>query len=319
MEIIVKEEEIKEKNGKEEVSIQGRIIREFIRIATSDRLIGPKIKDGTFRKKVIEPPWKCPDGYSFLRVSVSNFEVEILTPPEVVSGMAVLQLHGGGYIGKLKNAYRSFAKNYSDMRGGMRVFSADYRVAPQNPYPAALQDAYRSYCFLVNLGYSGNQIILAGDSAGGGLCLSLCAYLRKKEKPMPAAAVLMSPWTDLTASGASYEENYTKDPLFGNTKESMIYNGEYYGSHDPAEPYISPLFGDFTGFPPMLFQAGSIEMLLSDTTEAVKKAREAGCKVQETIYEGMFHVFQMALNRIPESEAAWQEVTDFVNQIEEIC
>ena len=239
----MKEEIQKEGNGKEEISIQAKIIREFIRIATSDRLIGPKIKDGTLRKKVIEPPWKCPEGYSFLRVSLKNFEVEIVTPPKILSGMVVLQLHGGGYIGKLKNAYRSFAKNYSDMRGGIRVFSADYRVAPQNPYPAALQDAYQSYCFLLNLGYAGNQVILAGDSAGGGLCLALCAYLREKGKPMPAAAVLMSPWTDLTASGSSYKENYTKDPLFGNTKESMIYNGEYYGSHDPSDPYLSTLCG----------------------------------------------------------------------------
>ena len=313
----MKEEIQKEGNGKEEISIQAKIIREFIRIATSDRLIGPKIKDGTLRKKVIEPPWKCPEGYSFLRVSLKNFEVEIVSPPKILSGMVVLQLHGGGYIGKLKNAYRSFAKNYSDMRGGIRVFSADYRVAPQNPYPAALQDAYQSYCFLLNLGYAGNQVILAGDSAGGGLCLALCAYLREKGKPMPAAAVLMSPWTDLTASGSSYKENYTKDPLFGNTKESMIYNGEYYGSHDPSDPYISPLFGEFTGFPPMLFQVGSIEMLLSDTTEAVKKARKAGCWVKETVYEGMFHVFQMALNRMPESEDAWQEVADFINQMKE--
>lgn len=304
----MKEEILKEEDGKEEISIQAKIIREFIRIATSDRLIGPKIKDGTLRKKVIEPPWKCPEGYSFLRVSLKNFEVEIVTPPKILSGMVVLQLHGGGYIGKLKNAYRSFAKNYSDMRGGIRVFSADYRVAPQDPYPAALQDAYQSYCFLLNLGYAGNQIILAGDSAGGGLCLALCAYLREKGRPMPAAAVLMSPWTDLTASGASYKENYTKDPLFGNTKESMIYNGEYYGSHDPSDPYISPLFGEFTGFPPMLFQVGSIEMLLSDTTEAVKKARKAGCWVKETVYEGMFHVFQMGMMMMPESKRAWKEI-----------
>ena len=98
----------------------------------------------------------------------------------------------------------------------------------------------------------------------------------------------------------------------------MIYNGEYYGSHDPADPYISPLFGEFTGFPPMLFQVGSIEMLLSDTTEAVKKAREAGCEVKETIYDGMFHVFQMAMNRMPESERAWEEVAQFVNGVPEI-
>jgi len=291
-------------------------MRELIHIAVSDRLIGPKIQDGTFRKheNEMEPPWKCPEGYSILRIQAGKCEVEILTPPQILSGMAVLQLHGGGYIGKMKNAYRNFAKNYSDMRGGMKVFSVDYRVAPENPYPAALHDAYHAYHFLFSLGYRGEQIILAGDSAGGGLCLALCGYLRDKGEQMPAAAVLMSPWTDLTASGASYEENYTKDPLFGNTKESMIYNGEYCGAHDPADPYISPLFGDFTGFPPMLFQVGSIEMLLSDTTEAAKKARAAGCSVQETVYEGMFHVFQMAFNRMPESEDAWLEVAEFINR-----
>lgn len=302
---------------KEQISIQGKIIRELIHIATSERLLGPKIQDGTFRKRVIEPPWKCPEGYSLLRIQVSSCDVEVLTPPNIMSEMVVLQLHGGGYIGKLKNVYRNFAKNYSDMRGGMKVFSVDYRVAPKHPYPAALKDAYRSYCSLLDLGYEGRQIILAGDSAGGGLCLALCAYLREQKKPMPAAAVLMSPWTDLTASGVSYEENYTKDPLFGNTRESMIYNGEYYGKHDPADPYISPLFGDFTGFPPMLFQVGGVEMLLSDTVEAAKKARAAGCEVKETVYEGMFHVFQMALNRIPESEQAWQEVTEFINGLPE--
>lgn len=302
---------------KEDISIQAKMVREFIRIVTSERLLGPKIQDGTFRKRVIEPPWHCPDKYSMLKVQLKSCELEILTPPVINSDLAILQLHGGGYIGKLKNAYRDFAKEYSDMRGGMKVFTLEYRVAPEHPYPAALQDACQAYCFMQDMGYRGNQIVLAGDSAGGGLALALCGYLKEKGKELPKAAVLMSPWTDLTASGPSYEENYTKDPLFGNTRESMIYNGEYYGEHDPADPHISPLFGDFTGFPPMLFQVGSIEMLLSDTTEAVKKARAAGCTVQETIYEGMFHVFQMAMNRMPESQKAWEEITQYINQLPE--
>lgn len=301
----------------EEISIQAKVVRSLIRMATSDRLIGPKIQDGTFRKKVVEPAWNCPTDYSLMRIKVKHCDVEILTPPKIMSGMVVLQLHGGGYIGKLKNVYRNFARNYSDMRGGMKVYTVDYRVAPKHPYPAALYDTYDAYSMLLNLGYQSKQIILAGDSAGGGLCLALCAYLRDHGMPLPAAAVLMSPWTDLTASGVSYEENYTKDPLFGNTKESMIYNGEYYGKEDPANPYISPLFGEFKGFPPMLFQVGSIEMLLSDSLDAARKAEEAGCQVDLTVYEGMFHVFQMALNRIPESEQAWQEVTDYINSIEE--
>ena len=188
---------------KEDISIQAKMVREFIRIVTSERLIGPKIQDGTFRKRVIEPTWHCPDEYSMLRLKIKNCDIEILTPPEVRSGMVVLQLHGGGYIGRLKNAYRDFAKYYSDMRGGMRVFTLDYRVAPKHPYPAALNDAYQAYCFLQGIGYSGDQIILAGDSAGGGLALALCGYLRDRKLTLPSAAVLMSPWTDLTASGLS--------------------------------------------------------------------------------------------------------------------
>ena len=300
---------------KKEVSIRGKIIRECIRIATSERILGPKIKDGTFRKNVVEPPWWCPDGYHLLRIRNTHCQMELLSPPKIGSDFVVLQLHGGGYIGKLKNVYRNFAKLYADMAGGMKVLTLDYRVAPKHPFPAALEDAYVAYCFLQNLGYDHKHILLAGDSAGGGLCLSLCGYLRDHGIALPAGCVLMSPWTDLTASGESYETNYTKDPLFGNTKESMIYNGEYYGRKDPSDPYISPLFGEFTGFPDMLYQVGDMEMLLSDSTEAAKKAERAGCRVKLHVYEGMFHVFQMALERMPESVMAWEEVREFIEEI----
>lgn len=127
----------------------------------------------------------------------------------------------------------------------------------------------------------------------------------------------MSPWTDLTASGSSYETNYELDPMFGNTRESMIYNGEYVGDNEPDNPYISPLFGEFNNLPPMLFQVGSIEMLLSDSVDAAKKAKEAGCEVKLNVYDGMFHVFQMALDMLPESQQAWQEVKEFVESVEE--
>ena len=142
-------------------------------------------------------------------------------------------------------------------------------------------------------------------------------YLKDHQESLPAALVLMSPWTDLTASGSSYETNYENDPLFGNTRESMIYNGEYIGANEPDNPYISPLFGDFKGLMPMLFQAGSVEMLLSDSTDAAKKAEEAGCNVKLHVYDGMFHVFQMGLDLMPESKQAWQEVKEFIESIEE--
>lgn len=298
---------------KEKISLKAKIVRDVIKFSTSQHIIGPKIQDGTFRKKLVEPAWHCPDGYLCMPIQMHHFEMELLTPPWEDCGEVVLQLHGGGYIGKMRNVYRDFAVLYSQMKGYRKVLSVDYRVAPGNPYPAALVDALAAYQWLLDVGYRGNQIILAGDSAGGGLALALGLYLRDNRLPLPKCLVMMSPWTDLTASGDSYTENYEKDPLFGNTRESMIYNGEYVADHDPKDPYMSPLFGDYTGLPPMLFQVGSIEMLLSDTLSAAEKARKAGCEVRQTVYEGMFHVFQMGLMRMPESEEAWKEVEEFIS------
>lgn len=297
---------------KEKISLKARLVRDMIKFSTSQHIIGPKIQNGTLRRKWVEPVWHQPDGFVCMPIRMKKFDMELLTPPQEDCGEVILQLHGGGYIGKMKNSYRDFAVLYSQMPGYRKVLTIDYRVAPEHPYPAALQDALTAYQWLLGVGYQGENIILAGDSAGGGLALALCMYLRDHEMPIPKCMVLMSPWTDLTASGVSYTDNYEKDPLFGNTKESMIYNGEYVADSDPEDPYISPMFGDFTGLPPMLFQAGSIEMLLSDTITSAQKAREAGCQVQETIYEGMFHVFQAGMMRMPESERAWKEVEAFL-------
>lgn len=225
----------------------------------------------------------------------------------------VLQLHGGGYIGKMKNAYRDFAVLYAKMPGERAVLSVDYRVAPEDPYPAALEDAYAAYQWLLEMGCKGNQIIVAGDSAGGGLALALCLYLKDKGEPLPKKLVLMSPWTDLAATGDSYETNFEKDPLFGNTTDSMIYSNAYYGENDPKMPYISPLYGDYEGLPPMLFQVGGAEMLLSDSARAAKKAKAAGCEVKLTIYDGMFHVFQLGMKKMKESRDAWKEIEEFVS------
>lgn len=224
----------------------------------------------------------------------------------------ILQLHGGGYIGKMKNAYRDFAVLYAKMPGERAVLSVDYRVAPENPYPAALEDAYAAYQWLLEMGCKGSQIIVAGDSAGGGLALALCLYLKDKGEPLPKKLVLMSPWTDLAATGDSYETNFEKDPLFGNTTDSMIYSNAYYGENDPKTPYISPLYGDYEGLPPMLFQVGGAEMLLSDSARAAKKAKAAGCEAKLTIYDGMFHVFQLGMKKMKESREAWKEIEGFV-------
>ena len=296
-----------------EASVKGRVIAELLSHLTNDLAIGKKIKSGELRKRLKEPAWKVPDCFNMTHIDMGQFTMKLLSSKENPRGdKVILQLHGGGYTGAVRNAYYVFAGLYNEVSHGCSVLTPDYRVAPENPYPAALEDAVASYQWLMDKGYFGEQIILGGDSAGGGLAMALCMYLKDHHMPMPCGIVAMSPWTDLTASGESYETNYEKDPLFGNTKESLIYVNDYAGDHDKMDAYISPLFGDFRDFPPMLIQVGSIEMLLSDSVSVAAKARQQGVKVRLSVYEGMFHVFQMAYLNIPESKRAWAEVGKFI-------
>ena len=349
MERMVRQNRARRKKRRKDksISLAATMSKNVIALATSLHGIGPLIQNGTFRKRVaeIEPPWHPPRGFSLVPIEMPDFSMELLlhqneffsdnsleylktddsNMPEDRAGKedtaerlltenreVVLQLHGGGYIGKMKNAYRDFAVLYARMPGERAVLSVDYRVAPEDPYPAALEDAYAAYQWLLEMGCRGSQIIVAGDSAGGGLALALCLYLKDKGEPLPKKLVLMSPWTDLAATGDSYETNFEKDPLFGNTTDSMIYSNAYYGENDPKTPYISPLYGNYEGFPPMLFQVGGVEMLLSDSARAAKKAKAAGCEVQLTIYDEMFHVFQLGMKKMKESREAWKEIEEFL-------
>ena len=299
-----------------EASVKGRVLADLLSHLTNDLQIGKKIKSGELRKRLKEPPWIVPDCFNMTHIELKNFSMKLLSLKENPSqDHVILQLHGGGYMGAVRNAYYVFAGLYNEVSHGCNVLTPDYRVAPEHPYPAALEDAVASYQWLLDKGYYGEQIIVAGDSAGGGLAMALCMYLKDHHMPMPGGVVAMSPWTDLTASGESYETNYEKDPLFGNTRESLIYVNDYAGDHDKMDCYISPLFGDFRGFPPMLIQVGSLEMLLSDSVSVAAKAREQGIRVRLSIYEGMFHVFQMAYLNIPESKKAWAEVGKFIDVI----
>ena len=227
---------------------------------------------------------------------------------------AVLYCHGGGYTcGQL--GYARVLASKLALSTGCDVLSFEYRLAPEAPYPSAIDDALRVWDYLMYMGIGARDVIVAGDSAGGGLALALCLYAKDHGLPLPAGIITMSPWTDVSLSGASYEENYTIDPLFGNSKENMLYQCSYIGNANPKNPYLSPLFGDFEGFPPMLMQVGAYEVLLDDTRAAAKKARAEGVKVRCSVYDGMFHVFQMGLDLIPESREAWEEVAEYLRII----
>jgi acetyl esterase/lipase len=193
------------------------------------------------------------------------------------------------------------------------VFSLDYRVAPENPFPAALDDAVEAYQYLIHLGFLPNHIIVVGDSAGGGLTLAMTMKLRSMKQPLPKALLTMSAWTDLASSGESYIKNQNLDPMLGDHL-LPLQNHEYVGNHDRKDPYISPVYGTFEAFPPMMMHVGTHEVLESDTLMVAKKASDAGVNVKLTLYRGMFHVFQLAFGLIPESKKAWNEIELFLKE-----
>lgn len=294
------------------LSVRGNLMRDMIRDVMDTSLKQP-IQSGRFRKTPVEPAWVCPAGYLYEIIDAEGHQMEYLQPSGIYTGRVILQLHGGGYIGPMKNVYRKFAVRYSKLSLGGDVLTLDYKVAPEFPYPAALEDAVFAYRWLLEeKKYHHSQIVIAGDSAGGGLALALCLYLKDHQIPMPSGIVTMSAWTDLTCSGDSYQVNYEIDPLFGNSTDNMLYQSSYIGDADPRDPYISPIFGNYEGFPPMLMQVGSDEVLLSDTLTIAEAAKGEKVKLRLSVYDGMFHVFQMGLELVPESKEAWEEVGEFL-------
>lgn len=302
------------------VSVRGRVARKMVELANHISSVAENGQKGELRAKLLEKEWKCPENLQLIGIEREAFHMELLRvrkesleyiPNE--KGI-ILQLHGGGYYLDMNNSYRDMAVQYMDVSGGMDLLTIDYRVAPQFPYPAALEDALEAYHWILEQGYEGNEIIVAGDSAGGGLGLALCLYLRDNDMPMPKSIITMSAWTDLTCTGESYEKNFDLDPVFGGTKDSVVFQNAYYRNDTPENPYISPVYGEYEGFPPMLMQVGECEMLLSDTITVAEKAKAAGVEVSMHIYPGMFHIFQKGMSMYPESKMAWDEVGKFLGE-----
>lgn len=204
----------------------------------------------------------------------------------------ILYCHGGGYSTGSSLYARTLTSKLA-MSTSMDVLSFDYRLAPENPYPAATQDAMRVWNYLMLLGYGARDIIVAGDSAGGNLALSLTLKLKEEGRLLPRGLVLMSPWTDLTSSGKSHQTKADIDPVLNaGYLEDMIQN--YAAGQNLEDPYISPLFGEYEGFPPTYIQVGGNEILLDDSAMLYRKLLKANVSVKLDTFEGMWHVFQMS-------------------------
>lgn len=224
---------------------------------------------------------------------------------------AVLYCHGGGYTsGNL--GYSKVLASKLTKATGYDVLTFEYRLAPEHPYPAAVEDGLRAWDYLMHLGYGARDIVVAGDSAGGNLALVLCHRLKSAGRMLPAALVLMSPWTDMTAGGVSYLERADIDPML--TLE-YIHNVRdvYARGHDLRDPSLSPLFGDFSGFPPTLIQVGTHEILYSDSQSLREAMGASGVECRLEPWEDMWHVFQMF--PIKKAAAAMEQIARFLLEL----
>lgn len=222
----------------------------------------------------------------------------------------VFYCHGGGYYFCSPASHRPLVFGLA-ARSGARTFSLDYRLAPEHPFPAALDDALAAYRALLAEGTPPDSIVVAGDSAGGGLALATLVALRDAGDPLPAAGVLFSPWTDLAATGSTIETNDGLDPMFCGAAIGRAARF-YVGETDPTHPYLSPLYADLSGLPPLLIQASSTEVLLDDARRVAERARAADVEVELEIWPKMPHVWHLWTPFVPEARQALERAAQFV-------
>jgi acetyl esterase/lipase len=223
----------------------------------------------------------------------------------------MLYLHGGGYAVGSLDSHRGVAARLSQACQ-MEVLLLDYRLAPEHPFPAALDDAVAAYCWLLQNGLLPQRLVIAGDSAGGGLTLATLLSLREWGSPLPAAAVCISPLTDIEGTGESFVSKATADPWL--TPESISILRHYVGTNNPRLPLLSPIYADLCGLPPLLIHVGSDEILLSDSTRLAEQAGATGVEVKLKVWPEMWHVFHCFAPYLPEARQAIEEVGAFVRE-----
>lgn len=253
--------------------------------------------------------YPLPVGISIDELTIGKMRAEWITPENAIEGRAVLYLHGGGYVIGSISTHREFACRIANATNS-KVLIVEYRLAPEHLFPAALDDAVSSFKFLLEEGYRASRLAIIGDSAGGGLTLALLLRLRELSVELPSCAICLSPWVDLTMSGDTMKSHASLDPVV--SEESLKMMAQLYiGPEDSKNPLISPLYGDFSGFPPLLIQVGTAEVLLDDSRRLAKKALEQGVQVTLHEFEGLIHVFQAFAALAPESAQAVDEIGAF--------
>ncbi len=248
-----------------------------------------------------------------LPVDAGGVPGEFITTPASRPDRDVLFLHGGGYVTGSGALYRHFTWRIA-MAARARVLAIDYRLAPEHPFPAALDDAWAAYRWLVGGRAVPRRIAVMGDSAGGGLALALLLRLRDAGHELPAAAIALSPWTDLALTGASFSFNEKSDPMLS-TADARLFADCYLAGADPRNPYASPLYGNPAGLPPTLIHVGSDEILHDDAVRMAAILRAAGCRAEIEVWPRMPHVWHLFAPALPEARQAIANIGAFADQL----
>ena len=253
-----------------------------------------------------------PPNITIVPVDAAAVPGEWISSPGVAPQAVLYFLHGGGFTAGSCATHRELAALLC-LASGIRVLLIDYRLAPEHPFPAALEDAAAGYRWLLSQGIPPEQIVIGGDSAGGGLALAAMVWLREHAIALPAASVLLSPWTDLALAGPSMQTCAETDPLC--SEASLRRAAHWYlAGADPTDPFASPVYAELYGLPPLLIQVGEHEVLLNDSTRVAEQARTQGTEVTLEVYDELWHVFQGWAGALPEGQRAIERIGAFIRR-----
>lgn len=296
-------------------TIRARILDRLLRVLTA-RPLDPKIDPRAFRKKFDQIAVRLSGkikGVDVEKCDVDGIPGEWLWPKGSDRNTGdigtLLYLHGGGYILGSPNTHRAMVSSLV-RNTNARALLIDYRLAPEHPFPAGIEDAVKAYRWLLDQGVTTDTITVAGDSAGGGLTLALLLSLRDADLPLPAGAALLSPWTDLAMSGWTHITHRKRDPMIS-LDGALLAARHYLGATNPTNPLASPLYGRFDGLPPLFIHVGGNEILLDDSLRLADRARAAGVQVEIKVWNGLPHVFQAA-SFLPEARQSLKEIAAFL-------
>jgi len=247
-----------------------------------------------------------PQGVHFEEIDLEGIRAMWATPENASNDRVLLYLHGGGCVFGSMKSHRKLVGHLAKSIG-CTALNLDYRLAPEHPFPAAVEDSAKAFIRLLKRGIKPQHIALAGDSIGGGLCLACIEHLRSQGYLLPSAAVMMSPWTDLTLTGESITTCDSVDPLCPRPFLQLC-AGIYLAGQDARSALASPLYAEFKGFPPMYIQIGECETLMDDSVRLADRARAAGVEVRLDVFPEMYHLFQLAAGNMPEADDAVERI-----------